>query len=223
MGIVLDGNRRWASAHGLCPSDGHRAGFGRIPDVLGWCEDAGIRYVTLWMLSTENLRRDPAEVRVLMDVITATALHLAWTRRWAIRHLGEADRLPATVSSALHHAEQSTTGLPAGLTANLAVAYGGRTEIASAVRAVLNRWVRDGISASDAADRLTVQDLDVAIRGGQPAPALIIRTSGEQRSSGFLLWTGVEAHHWFTPTYWPAFTRNDLDQALTQYRKARHP
>ncbi|WP_329155992.1 polyprenyl diphosphate synthase (plasmid) [Streptomyces sp. NBC_01456] len=220
VGIVLDGNRRWAKERGLSPSDGHRIGFGRIPQVLSWCEESGIPLVTLWMLSTENLRRDPAEVEALMEIITGAVLQLSWAGRWRIRHLGEGDALPPRVAQAVRHAEQASADAPDTLTVNLAIAYGGRREIASAVRRLLGGWAREGVPADEAAKLLTVEDLSRAISGGQPDPDLLIRTSGERRSSGFLLWGGVGAELWFTPTYWPDFTRQHLTQALTHYREA---
>ncbi|MCX4681486.1 polyprenyl diphosphate synthase [Streptomyces sp. NBC_01433] len=220
VGIVLDGNRRWAKEHGLSASDGHRIGFGRIPEVLSWCEASQIPLVTLWMLSTENLRRDPAEVEALMEIITGAVLQLSWSGRWRVRHLGEADALPSRVAQAVRHAEQASASAPTALTVNLAIAYGGRVEITSAVRRLMAGWAREGIAADEAAKQLTVEDLCRAINGGQPDLDLLIRTSGERRSSGFLLWGGVGAELWFTPAYWPDFTRQHLTQALTHYREA---
>ncbi|MFF9785715.1 polyprenyl diphosphate synthase [Streptomyces nigrescens] len=220
VGIVLDGNRRWARRHRLSPSDGHRVGFGKIPQVLAWCEQAGIGFVTLWMLSTDNLRRDREEVEALMEIITAAVLQLAWSQRWRIRHLGDASLLPPDVAAAVRHAESTTAEVPDGLTVNVAIAYGGRSEITRGVRRLLSGWVEDGVSSGEAAKRITPADLHQVISRGQPEPDLLIRTSGERRSSGFLLWTGVGARLWFTRTRWPDFTQDDLDRALTEHRKA---
>ncbi|MFE0045219.1 polyprenyl diphosphate synthase [Streptomyces albireticuli] len=222
VGIVLDGNRRWARQRGLPASDGHRAGFSRIPQVLGWCETRRLRYVTLWMLSTENLRREAAEVASLMEIITYVALDLAGQPRWTIRHVGDAGQLPPPVVRALRHAEERTARGERTLTVNLAVAYGGRAEIVMAVRALARDAQRDGLSPAGLAKSLTPDDLTRVITCGQPAPALIIRTSGEQRGSGFLLWSGADALWWFTSSYWPAFTSTDLSDALDYYRKAQH-
>ncbi|MEV5279787.1 polyprenyl diphosphate synthase [Streptomyces sp. NPDC006692] len=220
VGIVLDGNRRWARRHRLSPSDGHRIGFGKIPQVLSWCEEAGISFVTLWMLSTDNLRRDREEVDALMEIITAAALQLAWSQRWRIHHLGDADLLPPHVAAAVRHAETTTAEVPNRLTVNLAIAYGGRSEITGGIRRLLADWAGEGISPGEAAKRITSEDLHQFVSRGQPDPELLIRTSGEQRGSGFLLWTAADARLWFTRTHWPDFSRDDLARALAEHRKA---
>lgn len=223
LGIILDGNRRWARAKGLPdPTDGHRTGFARIPQVLTWCEQAGIGHVTLWMLSTENLQRSPQEIQVVMEVISSTLLRLTFQDRWTIRHIGITDGLTPTVVHMLALAQQETAGPGRVMTVNVAVGYGGRREIADAAKAVVARMVReDGLSVSEAAEQLTGDHISAEISAGQPPPDLIIRTSGEHRTSGFLLWTGTEANWWITPTLWPGFSRRHLRRALAHHRKAQ--
>ncbi|MEV7601645.1 polyprenyl diphosphate synthase [Kitasatospora sp. NPDC089797] len=222
VALVLDGNRRWARRKHLPKvTEGHWVGFRRIPDVLRWCDQAGIEVVTLWMLSTDNLRRDPEEVAIVMNVICAVVRSLAFQDRWTIRHLGTTTGLTSEVRAVLECAERETCGPGRVMTVNLAICYGGRQEIVSAVRAVLARTVAErGISAHEAVEHLTPEQITAEITAGQPPPDLVVRTSGEHRSSGFLLWTGTHARWWFTSTLWPEFTRRHLHRAISDYRKA---
>ncbi|MFE2723963.1 polyprenyl diphosphate synthase [Kitasatospora sp. NPDC059327] len=223
VGLILDGNRRWARRRGLRRvTDGHHVGFARTPEVLTWCEHAGVHHVTLWMLSTENLNRDAAEITEVMDVLCATVRRLAFQDRWTIRHLGTTDGLSAGVRAMLELAERETATGERTMTVDLAIGYGGRREITDAVRTVLTHAVRDhGLSPRQAVADLTPEQITEHITADHPPPDLIIRTSGELRSSGFLLWSGTDAHWWTTPTLWPDFRRRDLHHALTHYRKAQ--
>ncbi|MFD4394346.1 polyprenyl diphosphate synthase [Kitasatospora sp. NPDC058478] len=222
VALVLDGNRRWARRKGLLKvTEGHWIGFGRIPELLSWCEQAGIEYVTLWMLSTENLRRDREEIAVVMEVICAVVRRLAFQDRWTVRHLGTTTGLTPGVRNMLQTAQRETSGPGRVMTVNLAICYGGRQEIVHAVKAVLTRTAAErGISPQEAVEHLTPEQITSEIAGGQPPPDLVIRTSGERRSSGFLLWAGTHARWWFTPALWPEFNRRHLRQAITDYRKA---
>ncbi|MFB7470012.1 polyprenyl diphosphate synthase [Kitasatospora sp. NPDC056184] len=202
------------------PTDGHRIGFARTPQVLDWVDRAGIPHVTLWVLSTENLRRDPAEVEVVMDVLCETVRRLALQERWRVRHLGTTDGLSERLKRILALAEEHTDR-PARMTVNLAIGYGGRREIVTAVRAALAHTIQHGATAAEAAEHLTPEQITRQIGNGRPEPDLIIRTSGELRSSGFLLWSAADARWWFTPTLWPDFDRRHLRRALIHYRKAQ--
>ncbi|MGW1805477.1 polyprenyl diphosphate synthase [Streptomyces sp. NPDC002078] len=222
LGLILDGNRRWARSCGLSASDGHRAGFSRIPEVLRWCESLGIEVVTLWMLSTDNLKRDPAEVDALISIIADTVAELTAHGSWRIRHLGVRDAVRQPLLGILDRAVADTAAAT-GLEVNLAVCYGGREEVVDACRSVLAQYEAEGLSASEAAERLSVEAISDAIGTGAPKPELIIRTSGEQRSSGFMLWSGMHTDYWFTPVFWPDFDQAALGEALAHFRRSRSP
>src|SRR5699024_6029533 len=124
IGVILDGNRRWARALGNPASHGHRKGADKISDVLGWSQEAGVQIVTLWTLSTANLKRDEEEVAQLLDIIAAAVAELAASRRWRLRVVGALDLLPSTTSTRLQEAVDSTEHLE-GMAVNIAVGYGG--------------------------------------------------------------------------------------------------
>jgi short-chain Z-isoprenyl diphosphate synthase len=213
VAVILDGNRRWAHEHGLPVIAGYQAGGRKVPALLGWCEGADIEVVTLWPLSADNLKRSPSEVQGLIEVIQEVVAALAEAGRWRIRLIGQVERLPASAVAAVRAAESMTAGI-AGLTVNIALAYDGRAEITSAVRALLRERTPEsiavaGITEEDIAMRLTTH--------GQPDPDLIIRTSGEQRLSGFLPWQAVYSEIFFCPMHWPDFRKDDFDAALRWY------
>ena len=220
LALILDGNRRWAKSRGLTASEGHRAGFSRVPEVLAWCANLGIETVTLWLLSTDNLRRDPAEVNALTRIITDLVEDLATSDRWRLRHTGVREKLPKGLRVVLDAAAASTAQNTV-MQVNLAICYGGREEVTDAFRALLDRYARDGLSPAEAAHRITSEAVSQVITGGDPAPELMVRTSGEQRSSGFLLWTATHTEQFFTTTYWPDFGPDDLKAALTHYERNR--
>lgn len=222
VGVLLDGNRRWARSVGLADvSDGHRRGADKIVDLLGWCEDAHVEVVTLWLLSTDNLNRPPGELETLLSVIEQTVADLAARRRWRVRGVGALDLLPGRTSAALKSVEADTLSID-GLTVNVAVGYGGRREIADAVRSLLTEHAARGATLEEVAGFLDVEHIaEHLYTRGQPDPDLIIRTSGEQRLSGFLLWQSAHSEFYFCDAYWPAFRRLDFLRALRAYSE-RH-
>jgi short-chain Z-isoprenyl diphosphate synthase len=222
VGLIIDGNRRWAKEEGLAsPSEGHRHGAERIWDALTWCRAAGIEHVTVFVCSAENLaRRDDAEVAALMDIIE----HRVVTRitaaepPWQVHIAGLVDMLPGTTSSALKQAADSTRDRSAGSHVTLCVGYGGRQEITEAVRSLLLERAATGASLTDLAEAVTEDDIARQLSGdGQPEPDLIIRTSGEQRMSNFLLWQSTGAYLHFCDCYWPAFGEIDFLRALRDF------
>ena len=223
VGVMLDGNRRWARSVGLADvSDGHRAGADKIVDLLGWCEEAGVEVVTLWLLSTDNLSRDPDELESLLRIIDTTVADLADRRRWRLRGMGALDLLPEQTAVVLKEAEEATADLPAALHVNIAVGYGGRREIADAVRSLLHEHAANGASLDEVAASIDVEHIaEHLYTKGQPDPDLLIRTSGEQRLSGFLLWQSAHSEYYFCDAYWPDFRRVDFLRALRSY-SARH-
>ena len=223
VGVIMDGNRRWARAIGLEDvAHGHRRGADKIVDLLGWCDDAGVEVVTLFMLSTDNLHRAESEVSALLTIIEDVAVDLSRPgRRWQVRPVGALELLPPETATVLKQAEEDTVDRP-GATVNLAVGYGGRREIADAVRSLLAEHAERGTSLEELVDSLDVEHIaEHLYTRGQPDPDLVIRTSGEQRMSGFLLWQTANAEFHFTDVYWPDFRRVDFLRALRDY-SARH-
>lgn len=219
VAIMLDGNRRWAREAGFTDvSDGHRVGAQKIAEFLGWCHEAGIEYVTLWLLSTDNLKRDPDEVGPLLEIIADVVDELAEPGHpWHLRIVGALDKLPDHTAKSLTAAADQTEGR-GGMEVNVAVGYGGRQEIADAVRKLLQRAADEGTTITELAKMLDVDHISEHLyTSGQPDPDLIIRTSGEQRLSGFLLWQSAHSEFWFTETYWPAFRRVDFLRALREF------
>lgn len=217
VGVILDGNRRWATHHGSSSDAGHRAGAARIAEFLGWCEEAGVEVVTLWLLSTDNLQRDAAELRPLLQIIDDTVQDLADRGRWWIHPVGALDLLPAEFSASLKDADERTRGYE-GLTVNIAVGYGGRRELVDAVRSLLQEHHERGTGLDDLAQLLDVEHIaDHLYTRGQPDPDLVIRTSGEQRLSGFLLWQSAHSEFYFCEALWPDFRRVDFLRALRAY------
>jgi len=217
VGLMLDGNRRWARSVGLETSAGHRAGADKIADLLSWCEEVGIDLVTLWLLSTDNLRREPEQVSQLLEIIAEAVETLAATRRWRIRVVGELDLLPAEIAERLHAAQDATAEVE-GVHVTCAIGYGGRDEIAGAVRSLLKEQAKAGVSLEHLAEVITVEHIaEHLYTRGQPDPDLVIRTSGEQRIGGFLLWQSVHSEFYFCEAYWPAFRKVDFIRALRDY------
>jgi short-chain Z-isoprenyl diphosphate synthase len=219
VGVIMDGNRRWAREMGLDdPSHGHRAGAEKIEQVLGWCRDAGVEVVTLWLLSTDNLSRPAAELAPLLRIIEGVVENLAADgKSWDLRVVGALDLLPADTALLLKQAADGTDGRP-GLVVNVAIGYGGRREITDAVRSLLQEHVSRGTTIEELAEVLDVDHIaEHLYTRGLPDPDLVIRTSGEQRLSGFLLWQSAHSEFYFCDAYWPDFRRTHFLRALRDY------
>jgi short-chain Z-isoprenyl diphosphate synthase len=225
IGIIIDGHRRYARAHGLTdPLEVYSLGARKLDDVLDWCGELGIPAVTLWVFSTENLARSPEEVSGILGALEsklemltrASEIHRRGVR---VRAVGKLDLLPESTLAAIRAAEAATRQYDA-MTLTIAVAYGGREEIADAVRALLEDKMRqgdglqqilDGISQKEIARYLYTSDL--------PDPDLIIRTSGEIRLSGFLLWQSAYSEFYFSDVYWPEFRKIDFLRAVRAFQQ----
>lgn len=219
VGVILDGNRRWAREAGQTSVAGHQAGAEKIAHLLQWCEDTRVAVVTLWLLSTDNLNRPSDEVQKLLAIIENTVESLAATKRWRVHHVGALDVLPQRTQDVLVAAEKATTEVD-GLLVNVAVGYGGRREIADAVRSLLAEHAGRGTSLDELAEILTVEHIAAHLyTSGQPDPDLVIRTSGEQRLGGFLLWQSAHSEFFFAETYWPDFRQVDFLRALRDYAR----
>ena len=221
VGVILDGNRRWATSQGSASDVGHRAGAAKIVEFLGWCEEADVEVVTLWLLSTDNLTRPEAELQPLQAIIEETVTGLAETGRWRIHPVGALDLLPDRTARLLKQAAESTVDTD-GILVNVAVGYGGRREVVDAVRSLLTEHAKEGTSVEDIAQMLDVEHIaEHLYTRGQPDPDLVIRTSGEQRLSGFLLWQSAHSEFYFCEAYWPDFRHVDFLRAMRAYA-ARH-
>jgi short-chain Z-isoprenyl diphosphate synthase len=217
VGVMLDGNRRWARAAGQDAAHGHRAGAANISPLLQWCEELGVEVVTLWLLSTDNLNRPAREVEDLLAIIEDAVTDLATGRRWRLNPVGALDLLPDATARRLKEAADATRDVD-GLLVNIAVGYGGRREIADAVRALLHEHAERGTSIEELAEILDVEHIaEHLYTRGQPDPDLVIRTSGEQRLGGFLLWQSAQSEFYFCEAYWPDFRKVDFLRAIRAY------
>jgi short-chain Z-isoprenyl diphosphate synthase len=217
VAVMLDGNRRWARARGAGTASGHQAGADKIEELLEWCREAGVEYVTLWLLSTDNLRRAEEELAPLLKIIETAVSDLAESGHWHLKIVGALDLLPPETAASLSASAERTKDVD-GMTVNVAVGYGGRREIADAVRDLLLARAADGETIEQIAAELTVEDIaEHLYTKGQPDPDLVIRTSGEQRLGGFLLWQSATSEFYFCEAYWPDFRHVDFLRALRAY------
>lgn len=212
LGLILDGNRRWAAEHGLSIAEGHRRGYLNMRTIVGAAMRRGVRYLSAYVFSSENWKRDEQEVRDLMKLLTwvlkheVKQLHKEGVR---LRIVGSRVRLGAAMVRAILHAEEMTKDNTRG-TLLLCLDYGGQQEIVEAVK----RIAASGIDPEDVTPELITHHLyapDV------PAPDLIIRTSGEQRLSNFMLWGSAYSELAFPKVHWPDFTEKHLDEVLADY------
>lgn len=223
IAVLCDGNRRWARAAGFTDvSHGYRMGARKIAEMLQWCDEAGIELATIYLLSTENLRRDPDELAALLEIITDVVEEISGPdKNWSVKIVGAMDLLPEAAARRLTEAADRTQGRD-GTHVNVAVGYGGRQEISDAVRGLIAQHMAEGKAGDELVESITVEGIaDHLYTSGQPDPDLVIRTSGEQRLSGFLLWQSAYSEIWFTEAYWPEFRRVDFLRALRDYG-ARH-
>ncbi|WP_030544894.1 isoprenyl transferase [Streptomyces albus] len=221
IGVILDGNRRWARASGGTAEQGHRAGAGKIRELLGWCTETDVEVVTLWLLSTDNFDRPEKELVPLLGIIEDAVRDLAADGRWRVHHVGTMDLLPDRTQTVIKEAEEATAHIE-GILVNVAVGYGGRQEITDAVRSLLTAEAERGTSLPELAEKLDIEHISQHLyTRGQPDPDLVIRTSGEQRLSGFMLWQSAHSEYYFCEVFWPAFRKVDFLRALRDYA-ARH-
>lgn len=227
IGLILDGNRRYAKQqHFKEISQGHRLGADKIDEVLSWCEELGIPMITLWALSTENLHRKSSEISNLLEIIEAKITEIAkdprtHQRRMNIKSLGKFDLLPASTQKVLAEAEKETKDYD-DFHLNIAIGYGGRQEIADALRALVLSEELKGKTIDEIAAKITPEAIGEHLYTVDlPDPELIIRTSGETRLSGFLLWQSAYSEYYFCDAFWPAFREIDFLRAIRSYQQ-RH-
>jgi short-chain Z-isoprenyl diphosphate synthase len=224
VGLILDGNRRYARDRSLPdPLDAYGRGADKLDDLLAWCRQLSIPTVTLWVLSTENFQRPAAEVSGILGAVESKLARLAADRRVArlgvrLRAVGRLELLPDSTLAAIRAAEAATADHQA-LTLTIAIAYGGREEIADAVRALLREQVKQGEGLAEVVESVTPEAIGRYLYAPDlPDPDLIIRTSGEVRLSGFLLWQSAYSEYYFCDVYWPAFRKVDFLRAVRAYQ-----
>jgi short-chain Z-isoprenyl diphosphate synthase len=221
VAVIVDGNRRWAKLRLLeRAAFGHRAGALKVPEFLKWCQDAGVQVVTLYLLSSDNLKgREESELDELFGIIADLAEVLGQQPDWRIQHVGSGGALPATLCTALRGAEDRTRQ-HTGLHVNLAVGYGGRSEITAAVRSLIEAHQREDGTLDTLAERLTPEQIGEHLwTSGQPDPDLVIRTSGEQRLSDFMIWQSAHSEFYFVDALYPDLREVDLLRALRDYSR----
>jgi len=214
IGIIMDGNGRWALARGLPRMAGHRAGTENLRRIIEACIEFGIKYLTIYAFSTENWGRPTEEVQGLMRIfenVIDRELQELHDQGVRLRHIGRLDRVRPSFRKKVLDAIEYTRDNDR-LVLNIAFNYGGRDEIVCGIQAM----IRDGVKAEDVTDSLVSKYLFTA---GVPDPDMIIRTSGELRGSNFLIWQGAYSEWYFPPTYWPDFDRQELLKALEEFNQ----
>jgi len=224
IAIILDGNRRWASEQSLGPWMGHRFGALKIERLLEWCLDLNVKSITLYAFSTENFQRAPQEVEEIMriaeeklrEILTDERIHKHGVR---VKVIGRLELLPKSLQQLIWEAEQATRGYDQHFL-NVALAYGGRAEIVDAARKIALE-IEAGDLKPDAIDEQTFEKYLYTAHLPKQDPDLIIRTSGEERLSGFLLWQSAYSELCFLDVYWPEFRRIDMLRAIRTYQQRK--
>lgn len=218
VAVIVDGNRRWAKQRMQERGTGHRAGARKIPEFLHWCEEYGVKTVTLYLLSADNLaNRANDELLDLFEIIGSLACELATNEKWQVQHVGEKNRLPDPLVQSLEEAEAASAD-HTGLHINLAVGYGGRHEITQAVQQVIEIHRSAGGTLESLAETLTPELIGEYLwTSGQPDPDLVIRTSGEQRLSDFMIWQSAHSEFYFVEALYPDLREIDFLRALRNY------
>jgi len=213
LGIILDGNRRWAKERGLPLFKGHQKGLDTAKKIIKYCKEKGIKILTLFIFSTENWKRGREEINYLMSLVKKAISnhleHLGKKNQIRIRVIGQKERLPKLLQRKITKIEKPTEDNRGGMTVNFALSYGGRQEIVETVKKIVEKKIPpEKITEDTIKENLCTSDVD-----------LIIRTGKEQRISNFLIWQAAYSELYFCPKYWPDFTEKDLDKALEEYSR----
>jgi len=217
VGAIVDGNRRWAKDAGTALHRGYEAGAAKVDEFLGWCHELGVGTVTFWVLSTDNLQRPGDELASILSAVETLVDRLADDGRWRLTLMGSLELLPAESVVQLKEAVDRTVA-STEMRVNVCVGYGGRQELTDAIRSLLLEKAAEGLELEAVARTLEVDHIaEHLYTRGQPDPDLVIRTSGEQRLSGFLLWQSVHSEFYFSDVLWPDFRRVDLLRAFRSY------
>jgi tritrans,polycis-undecaprenyl-diphosphate synthase [geranylgeranyl-diphosphate specific] len=224
LGIILDGNRRWAIARSGIEYDGHRYGAKTSERFLEWCLDLNIKTITLYVFSIENFNRPKREVDTIFGIIEEEGRRLLKDQRLhqnqvRVKALGRVDLLPKGLQEVLREIEDATESYDKHYL-NIALAYGGRTEIIDAARKIAGDVGKGSVTPEEIDEQFFMKYLYTA-HLPNPYPDLVIRTSGEERLSGFLLWQSAYSEFCFLDVYWPEFRRIDLLRAVRTYQKRK--
>ena len=214
VAIILDGNRRWAKERGLPTFVGHKKGMDNAKKIVLYAQKVGVQVITMYAFSTENWSRSEKEVNYLMKLFeNYIDKYIGDYHKLGVkfRHIGSLSELPASLQKKIINAIELTKN-NTGIIANLALNYGGRDEIKRAVQKLINR----GVKTEDITMDLIGANLDTI---DLPDPDFIIRTSGEQRTSGFLIWQGAYSELYFPKCHWPAFNEKEFDKAIVEFNK----
>lgn len=220
IAVMLDGNRRWAGKKSETSHSGHQAGAQKIFEFLAWCDQLNIPVITLYLLSTENLKkRDPEELTALLSILDQLAKEMVARGNWRLRLVGDRTALPADLLASIEQSERASSQ-PKGSTVNLAIGYGGRQEITDAMRSIVREHLNSGGELEKLAEILSPELIAQHLyTSNQPDPDLIIRTSGEQRLSGFLLWQSSNSELYFEEALWPDFRKVDFLRAIRAFSR----
>ena len=223
VGIIMDGNRRFARQLGFRRvSEGHAQGAAKLWQVLNWNYEAGVRCVTVWCFSIENFERDTEEVEALLQLFEEKTHEIkdhddVHAKQVRVRYIGELSLLPESLQQAIRATEEATRDYDA-YQLNIAMAYGGRQEVSTAFRSYLKERLTAGDDLDDVIESFEPSSIEPYLyTSGLPEPDLIIRTSGEVRLSGFLLWQSAYSEYYFCDTHWPAFRKVDFLRAMRSY------
>lgn len=220
IGVILDGNRRFAKKRGLDAKEGHAFGAEKVELMLRWVWKLDIKIITIYAFSTENFTRDPEEVQRIMELLVEK-LHklksepLIVKNKVKVKVIGRRENLSKEINRLVDEIEESTKDYD-NFQLNIAISYGGRAEIVDAVKKICRKILKNELSIDDIKEETIADNLYTE---GLPDPDLIIRTSGEERLSGFLLWQSAYSELYFTDIYWPAFRKIDLWRAIRIYQQ----
>lgn len=218
IGIIMDGNRRWAKENNLSTKEGHKAGSKNLETIAKFCNKIGVKYLTVYAFSTENWKRTKEEVSALMFILKAnldSMLRKADLENIKIRVIGEKENVPKDIQAKINKLVEKTKN-NTGLVLNIAFNYGGRKEIVHAVKVLAEKVKNGEMSIDDITEDSISNNIYTA---NQPDPDLLIRTSKELRVSGFLPWQCTYSEFYFSEKYWPAFTEEDLLESIKVYQK----
>ena len=224
IAIILDGNRRWASDKSLIPWIGHRHGANKIDELMDWCLELDAKFITLYAFSTENFCRPQKEVEEIMKLIKEKLLSVLDNERIhenkiRVKAIGRIDSLPKPIQEVIHRVEEKTKQYSEGIL-NVALAYGGRAEIVDATKKIAEKVKKNELKTEDINEQVFENHLYTAHMPKQDAD-LIIRTSGEERLSGFLSWQSAYSELCFVDVNWPGFRRIDLLRAVRTYQRRK--
>lgn len=222
IAVILDGNRRWAKKNMYIQKLGHAKGADRVEDLIDWCRELGVKIITIYGLSTENLDKREDEIDYLFELMEGKLRKLLnepklHKYRMRVKGIGKIDMLPKSMQEVIAKLDNVTKDYD-GMYFNIAIAYGGQAEMVDAVKKIA-RMAKEGKIDIDDIDKMLIDSCLYTSHLPQPEPDLILRTSGEQRLSGFLIWQSAYSELVFMDIYWPEFMKIDLMRAIRTYQK----